>query len=107
MDIRLDFIDPSHSHLIYFHSQFHAAVDSFHIDRSGQIFINGMNEAMKLMQQSNYWTDIKCSEQTRYGILSAVYLPLDLKCHFTFGTGVGVRNTDIIKSLFAAQPVGM
>lgn len=66
-----------------------------------------MNDTVKLMQQNSDWKDAKCSEQTRYGILSAIHVPTDMNCHFTFGTGVGVRNSDVVKCLFNTQPVGM
>lgn len=69
-----------------------------------------MNETRKLMQKSEEWSNIECSEQSRYAILSADHICSNTekkKCHFTFGTGVTVKNTEIINSLFAAQPVGM
>lgn len=66
-----------------------------------------MNDAQKLLSQSGDWLYATCSEQTRYATLSAVHKGTNIRCHFTFGTGVAVRNTDVINSLFAAQPVGM
>lgn len=81
--------------------------NSFHADKAGSVFIEGMNETRKLMQNSEIWTNIECSEQSRYAILSADHISEKKKCHLTFGTGVTVKNTEIINSLFAAQPVGM
>lgn len=84
--------------------------NSFHADKTGSVFIDGMNETVNLMQKSEEWSNVKCSEQSRYAILSADYTGSDSepkKCHFTFGTGVAVKNTEIVNSLFAAQPVGM
>ncbi|XP_055299892.1 uncharacterized protein LOC129567252 [Sitodiplosis mosellana] len=78
---------------------------SFNTDKSGQVFVNGMNDTLKFLSNSGEWSDAKCSEQTRYGILSATHTATSLKCNFSFGTGVGVRNTDVINSLFTAQPV--
>lgn len=67
-----------------------------------------MNTVQNLLKQSNgEWTDISCSEPTRYGILSATYTATKQQCNFLFGTGVVVRNTEVINSLFTAQPVGM
>lgn len=67
-----------------------------------------MNEAQKLLaQNNNEWSNAECSEQTRYGILSVTHKATNQKCQFSFGTGVSVRNTDILNSLFDAQPVGM
>lgn len=69
-----------------------------------------MNETLKLMRDSEEWSNVECSEQSRYAILSAEHVipgSENRKCHFTFGTGVAVKNTEIIQSLFAAQPVGM
>lgn len=69
-----------------------------------------MNETVKLMQKSKEWSNVKCSDQSRYAILSADHISLDSEkktCHFTFGTGVAVKNTEIINCLFAAQPIGM
>lgn len=71
------------------------------------IFIDGMNAAKKLLEQNMDWTDEECSGITRYSILSATHKATNLKCNFTFGTGVAVRNCDVIMSLFDAQPVGM
>lgn len=84
--------------------------NSFHTDKAGQIFIDGMNKTRQLLEKSDEWTNVECSEQTRYAILSAEHIGSDperKKCHFTFGTGVAVKNTEIINTLFAAQPVGM
>lgn len=69
-----------------------------------------MNEALQLMKQSNDWSNVKCTEQSRYGMLLANHKWPNLKpneCRFMFGTGVAVRNTEVINSLFAAQSVGM
>lgn len=69
-----------------------------------------MNETQKLMQKSEEWSNVECSEQSRYAILSAEHVFSNSekkKCHFRFGTGVAVKNTEIVNSLFAAQPVGM
>lgn len=68
-----------------------------------------MNEVQKLIQANAFWSNVKCSEQTRYGILSAIYTSSNstqMNCNFSFGTGVAVVNTEVINSLFAAQPVG-
>lgn len=81
--------------------------DSFHKDKAGSVFIDGMNETQKLLTQSGEWRDAKRTEQTRYAILSAVHANTSLQCNFSFGTGVQVRNTEVLSSLFAAQPVGM
>lgn len=81
--------------------------DSFHADKSGHVFVNGMNDTVKLMAQSDDWFVQSCSEQTRYGVLSATFKIMNIKCTFQFGTGVIVRNTDVIKALLDAQPVGM
>lgn len=81
--------------------------DSFHADKSGQVFVNGMNDTVKLLAQSDDWFIQGCSEQTRYGVLSATFKIMNVKCTFQFGTGVIVRNTDVIKALLDAQPVGM
>lgn len=72
------------------------------------MFVSKMNETMKLMLENANWSNVRCSEQTRYGILSADYTATQqpMHCNFSFGTGVSVRNTDVINSLFAAQPVG-
>lgn len=83
------------------------ADNSFHADKAGPIFIEGINETLKLMQKSDEWAGIKCSEQSRYGIISADHTSEKKKCHFRFGTGVAVKNTEIVNGLFAAQPVGM
>lgn len=67
-----------------------------------------MNRAMQLLEKSADWTTVKCSEQTRYGILSGSHKLNNekIECRFAFGTGVTVRNSEIINILFAAQPVG-
>lgn len=93
---------------------FSSTVNSFTTDKSGEVFVKGINDAMKLLQQKDNWSNVHCSEQSRYATLSASYhlspqsvcSPQMLPCKFTFGTGVGVRNTELIESLFAAQPVG-
>lgn len=66
-----------------------------------------MNETQKLLQKSEEWSNIECSEHSRYAILSADHNSEKKKCHFSFGTGVTVKNTEIINAFFAAQPVGM
>lgn len=90
----------------FFFLFFNSTDNSFHADKSGQTFVNGMNDTMKLLSINNEWSDAECSEQTRYGILSVTHKATNLKCNFTFGTGVGVRNTEVVNSLFEAQPVG-
>lgn len=83
---------------------------SFHADKSGPIFVHGMNDTLKLMQKSDEWSVINCSDQSRYGILTVDYTCSGAepkKCRFTFGTGVGVKNTEIVQKIFDAQPVGM
>lgn len=83
--------------------------NSFNTDKTGSLFVEGMNEVVKILRKRGNWAKLKCSEQTRYGTLSAEYTSDDLKlieCRFTFGTGVAVKNTEILNSLFAAQPVG-
>ncbi|XP_031634243.1 uncharacterized protein LOC116347682 [Contarinia nasturtii] len=79
--------------------------DSFNTDRRGQVFVAGMDETLKLLQESCDWFNAKCSEQSRYGILSATNSSTNWECNFRFGTGVAVRNSDIISTLFEAQPV--
>lgn len=64
-----------------------------------------MNNVVKVLQNTDKWADVKCSEQSRRGIVSAKYVKLGQRCHFRFGTGVVVRNSDVIKSLLNAQPV--
>lgn len=46
-------------------------------------------------------------ELTGYCILSAIHSSSKIQCHFIFGTGVSVRNSEVIKCLFDAQPVCM
>lgn len=83
------------------------SVDSFHKDKSGGMFVNAMSNVQKILGESNEWSDVKCSEQNRYGVLSAFNKENKLKCHFRFGTGVAVRNSEVIKCLLDAQPVCM
>lgn len=71
------------------------------------MLVNAMNDVQKILGENDEWSDVKCSEQTRFGVLSAINTKNKLKCHFRFGTGVVVRNSDVIKSLFEAQPVCM
>lgn len=78
---------------------------SFHNDKSGAIFVAGMNDAHKIMVDSNEWSNVKCSEQTRYGILSATHNATNIDCCFTFGTGVFVRNNDLVKSFLDVQKI--
>lgn len=93
--------------MIVYSPVFPSDVDNtFSTDKSGSIFVNGMNDAQKLLIQSGEWIEAKCSEQTRYAILSAAHKTTNVKCNFSFGTGVAVRNTEVINSMFAAQPVG-
>lgn len=86
------------------------AGNSFNADKSSQVFIEGMNELVKLLQTNEEWSNVDCLGISRYDILSADHMGANSekkKCHFTFGTGVAVKNTEIINSMFAAQPVGM
>lgn len=81
--------------------------NSFHEDKIKSVFIEGMNATQKLMEASEEWSKVEKSEHSRYAILSADHIDCKtIRCHFTFGTGVAVKNTEIISSLFAAQPVG-
>lgn len=98
---------PSFVNIIFSLSNQISTVNTYTIDKSGPVFVAGMNDVQKILDKSGDWSDTKCSDQTRYAILSAVNKAKNLKCNFTFGTGVAVRNTDVINTLFAAQPVGM
>lgn len=69
------------------------------------MFLSAMTTVQKILGESNEWSDIKFSEHSRYGVLSAFNTINKLKCHFRFGTGVVVRNSEVIKCLFEAQPV--
>lgn len=81
--------------------------DSFHTDKIKSVdIILGMNETQKIMEKSEEWSDVGKSEHSKYAILSAEHIVSKKRCHFTFGTGVAVKNTEIVDSLFAAQPVG-
>lgn len=59
----------------------------------------------KILSESSYWTNVKCSEEHRYGIVFATAKGFKQKCHFRFGTGVVVRNSEVIAALFDAQPI--
>lgn len=81
--------------------------NSFYEDKIKSAFIEGMNVTQKLMEKSEEWSEkVEKSEHSRYAILSAEHIACKIRCTFRFGTGVAVKNTEIIKSLFAAQPVG-
>lgn len=83
------------------------AVDnSFHADKAGPVFIDGLDKTRELMEKGDDWSNVECSERSRYAILSAEHVGSKRKCNFTFGTGVAVKNTEIINSFFVAQPVG-
>lgn len=79
--------------------------DSFHQDKTGKVYIDGIVNAEELFAQSSNWSDPTCSEQTRYGILSVMHKATKIKCRMIFGTGVPVRNTKVIQCLFDAQPL--
>lgn len=71
------------------------------------MLVKAMTDVKRILGENNEWSDVKCSEQTRYGVLSATNTKNKLKCHFRFGTGVVVRNSEVIQCLFEAQPVCM
>lgn len=79
--------------------------DSFHQDKAAKIFSDGITTAEQLFNKSAEWSEVKCSELTRYGILSVTHNATKIKCRMIFGTGVPVRNTKVVQSLFDAQPV--
>lgn len=83
--------------------------NSFNADKTGSVFIQGMSDTVKLMQNNSEWTNIQLSERARHAILSADHIGsgTSKKCQFTFGTGVAVKNTEIVKGLLDAQIVGM
>lgn len=71
----------------------------------GKVYIDGISNAEELFAQSAIWSDVACSDQTRYGILSVTHVPTRTKCRMIFGTGVPVRNSEVVQCLFDAQPV--
>lgn len=78
---------------------------TYHQDKTAKVYVDGICTAEELFTKSSAWSDAQCSEQTRYGVLTVTHNATKLKCRMTFGTGVPVRNTLVIRCLFDAQPV--
>lgn len=85
--------------------KFCISVDSYTKDKSGPIFSDAIALAVKLFKSSTEWSDVKCTEPSRYGTIYATHAATDIKCQIIFGTGVPVRNTQVIQCLFTKQPV--
>lgn len=58
-----------------------------------------------LIEGKGEWSNVKLTEQSRYGILSAMHNSTKTNCNFIFGTGVFARNHDLVKCLFNVQQV--
>lgn len=78
---------------------------TYHQDKTAKVYVDGICTAEELFTKSSIWSDVRCSEQTRYGILSVTHNATKIRCRMVFGTGVPVRNTLVVQCLFDVQPV--
>lgn len=78
---------------------------TYHQDKTAKVYVDGICTAAELFKKSMVWSDVRCPEPTRYGILSVTHNATKLKCRMIFGTGVPVRNTLVVQCLFDVQPV--
>lgn len=51
------------------------------------------------------WENVQITEYSHFKKLYALHVPSQVEYHFMFGTGTFVRNNDVVKCYFDAQPI--
>lgn len=80
-------------------------VGTFHVRRTDIELKSSMHGVVKCLQNDKSWSVPGCIIQNDELIVIAILKGMNIECHFRFGSGILVRNTDLIRCIFDAQPM--